>query len=330
MKYSKKDNFYRVFSFFIQQCSQANVTWKQCKTPPPAIAPAQSIVINARVYLGGGPSEHVYSYDPSEDSWSNLPPLPVKDYALAQLNGALTAIGGVNCSDQQLSNAVYTLVSGKSPKWERRVPPMPTARSSVSAIGLKSSLLVVGGLTDKGESTNMVEVFKLDSSQWFTTDSINLPQPGHALSLAILDDTLYVVGGHTRDQTAKSNQVLSASISDILDFAEYDEIDSETIDSHWKILQSTPTYQPVAAVLDGHLLVVCGHETPETDATNKKIYAFSPSINSWSYISDLPSGVVCTTSATLSQKEMLVIGRDGDKNTTIFKGSVTAEMNLRV
>ena len=209
---------------------------------------------------------------------------------------------------------------------------MLTARSSVAAIGLKSALLVAGGVTEKGESTNLVEVFKFDSMQWFTTESINLPPPIHSLSLAILDDTLYAMGGYTcaSGQTLKSNQVLSASISDILDFAEYDEINSDAIDSHWKVLQPTPTFQPGAVVLDGHLLAVCGHGAAEMDTASKKIFAFGPPINSWSYISDLPSDVECTTSTALSLKEVLVVGRDGDKNTTVFKGSVTAEMNLRV
>ena len=206
---------------------------------------------------------------------------------------------------------------------------MPTARHSVAVVGLKSALLVAGGQVDSGKSTNAVEVFKTDTSRWYMTDSFQLPTACFYPSLSTLEDRLYVIGGYTNDISSRLSQAMYASISDILDFAEYDEIDGG-IESHWKQLHKTPTYHPIGAILDGNVLAICGHDTPHTSTIGKKVYMYSPQINSWIYISDLPESLVCTTAITLSPTEILVMGSDADKATIVFKGSVTAEMNIRV
>ena len=60
-----------------------------------------STVINGKVYFGGGSSANtsdeyiVYQYNPSQDNWTTLPPLPVRYFGLGQMNGGqLVAIGG--------------------------------------------------------------------------------------------------------------------------------------------------------------------------------------------------------------------------------------------
>lgn len=293
--------------------------------------PVQSTVINGKVYLGGGESEYVYCFNPSEEKWNNLPPLPVKEYGLGQINGTLVAVGGVDYSTQMPSNILYSLSGGKSQKWERKFPPMPTARHSVAVTGLKSALLVAGGLVDTHKSTHTVEVFKSDTARWYKTDSFQLPTACFCPSLTVMEDMIYVIGGyHTSDQTTtRLSQAVFASVSDILDVAEYDEVNGD-IDNQWKKLHGTPTFQPLAVMLDGNLLAVCGHDTANTSTRRKQVYMYSQPINSWIYISDLPESIECTTTAALSPTEILVVGSDAEKVTTIFMGSVTAEMNIQV
>ena len=50
----------------------------------------------------------VYCYNPSQDRWTTLPPLPVRWFGQDQINGKLVAVGGVNKSDKQVSDEVYT------------------------------------------------------------------------------------------------------------------------------------------------------------------------------------------------------------------------------
>ena len=46
-------------------------------------------------------------YDPSQDKWTTLPPLPVRCFGLGQVNHKLVAVGGMK-RDNELTNKVYT------------------------------------------------------------------------------------------------------------------------------------------------------------------------------------------------------------------------------
>ena len=48
----------------------------------------------------------VHCYDPLQDKWTTLPPLPVKWFGLGQVNGELVAVGGVKHNNN--TNEVYT------------------------------------------------------------------------------------------------------------------------------------------------------------------------------------------------------------------------------
>ena len=60
----------------------------------------------------------------------------------------------------------------------------------------------------------------------------------------------------------------------------------------------------------------------------QEVYMYSPPINSWIYINDLPVLRSCTAVAVLSLTEILVIGGwgDGGKVDTVYKG--TLHLNL--
>ena len=73
-------------------------------------------------------------------------------------------------------------------------------------------------------------------------------------------------------------------------------------------------------MLAGNLLAIGGKETSE-GGTDMNMY--SPSTNSWVYISDLPAPRSFTAAAVLSSTEILVIGgRDGIKVNTVYKGTL--------
>ena len=98
---------------------------------------------------------------------------------------------------------------------------------------------------------------------------------------------------------------------------------SSDTQSAWKTLPNTPTYRPAAAVLAGNLLAIGGDETSDGGAAKKEVYMYSPSTNSWIYISDLPAPRSLTVAAVLSSTEVLVIrGRDGGSVNTVYKGTL--------
>ena len=206
---------------------------------------------------------------------------------------------------------------------------MPTARRNPGVLSLQSALVVAGGLTSSS-CTAVVEIFKPDTSQWYRTDP--LPTACQNISLVAIGNTCYVLGGWS---DAHLNQALYASVDDLLGNAvpanQTTHSGSSDTQSAWKTLPNTPTYQPAPAVLSDNLLAIGGQlqEASEGGADTKKVYMYSPSTNSWIYISDLPAPRSRTTVTFLSSTEILVIGgeAEGKKVNTIYMGTLACTMN---
>ena len=201
---------------------------------------------------------------------------------------------------------------------------MPTARYFLHVSSLQSALVVAGGFTSKSY-TGAVEIFKPDTSQWYRTDP--LPTACRELSLVAISNTCYALGGYNGSHL---NQALYASVGDLLSNAipanRTTHIGSSDIQSAWKTLPNTQTCEPTAAVLADNLLAIGGKETPEGGADKKEVYMYSPSTNSWIYISDLPAPRYNTATAVLSSTEILVIGgweSDDDRVNAVHKGTLT-------
>ena len=295
---------------------QASIVWEKCADLPFATAAGQSTVINGKVYFGGGVTDNddnrylVYCYDPTEDQWTTLPPLPVKWFGLGQTNGKLIVAGGMK-RDGQKRPKVYMFDSNK---WKCTIPPMTLARTFPSVSSLSAVLIVAGGNADRGESTNTVEIFKHETSQWYK--AISLPVACCNLSLAASGDTLYALGGY--DQPSKLNQAMCTSISDLLSDQKY---------STWKTLHTSPTYQPAAAMLSGNLFAIGGWKASEGEVTQKSIHMYSSTTNSWIYFSDLPSPRAWSAGAMLSSTEILVIGgRNEEKMRAVHKGTLAVKI----
>ena len=176
------------------------------------------------------------------------------------------------------------------------------------------------------EYTNVVEIFKADTSQWYRTNP--LPIACTLVSLVVIGNTCYALGG--LNYPSNLNQALYASVDDLLHNAVPANQTTHSgsganTQSAWKTLANTPTYRPAAAVLAGNLLAIGGNETSEGGDEMKEVYMFSPSTNSWIYISDLPEPRSYTTVAVLSSTEILVIGVekcDDNKANTTYKGTL--------
>ena len=260
----------------------------------------------------------VYCYDPLQDKLTTLPPIAVRWFGLGQVSGKLVAVGGLNNILLPI-NDVYTY-DERSRKWKQIIPPMPTARSSPAVLSLQSASVVVGGIP----YTAAVEIFKPDTSQWYRTDP--LPTACYSVSLVAIGNTCYALGGYNRSHIS---QALYASVDDLLGNAvpakQTTHSGSSDTQSAWKTLPNTPTYQPAVAVLAGNLLAIGGKETSEGGAAKKEVYMYSPSTNSWIYISDLPAPRSGAAVAVLSSTEILVIGGCGDGGSvnTVYKGTLT-------
>ena len=77
-------------------------------------------------------------------------------------------------------------------------------------------------------------------------------------------------------------------------------------------------------MLAGQLLAEGG---VETTGIREKVYTYSPSANSWIYISDLPAPRSRAAVAFLSPAEILVIGGwCGSEVNTVYKGTLQLKL----
>ena len=313
---------------------QAKITWKQCTDLPVTARYGQTTVINNKVYYGGfvtardGDEYTVCCYDLSQDTWSTLPPLPVKYFGLGQVRGQLVAVGGMRNSDRKVSNELYVF-DEKSKTWKQLLPSMPTARRSTTVISNCSALIVAGGVT--GDYTDVVEIFNTETSKWLRADP--LPTPCFDMSSVIVNSTCYLVGGYKHPSGL--NQVICASVDQLLHHATpLNQVpppgtaDTQDHVSVWKQLAHTPTYNPFAAVIGETVLSIGGRDAPAYGKTQSAVYMYSPSTDSWIYISDLPTPREDVVTAVLSPTEFLVIGGfDASRLVnTVYKGTLSVSI----
>ena len=308
------------------QSLQVAIDWKKCADLPKGICYGQSVIIDNKVYCSRGSTTLfdssddylVHCYDVSHDRWNTPPPLPVCWFGLGQLNGKLLAIGGRKKDTPGEVSETYTF-DDKSKKWKRAITPMPTARSCPIIFSVKQALIVAGGAIGDEES-NAVEIFKLDTSQWYTAEF--LPKPCGRISLVVNSNVCYALGGHNGDHL---NKVLYASVDDLLSSAVPvgSQSHGHKMKSTWKTLPSTPTNQPTAAAFAGSILAIGGDELSEGGGDAREIYHYSSSASSWIYFGDLPLPLSGTTAACISATEILVIGGWNEhKVKTVYKGTL--------
>ena len=287
-------------------------------------------IINRKVYYGGGftkdmnsqsesgiADDRVYCYDPIRDIWTPLPPLAVKHFCLGQVDNELVATGGVQkgCRQNEIQKVVYTYDKRRK-TWLLELPPMLTARCLHGMVSLQSALVVAGGQVFPDSYTNTVEIFKVDENEWYQAN----PLPVHLfnMSMALLDDTCYVVGGYSEKQLCQVYYMkVEALLSNILP-----KDQATNLKTTWKTLpRNTPNCQPAAVALAGSLLTIAG-AAGKTGETQRGVYVYSSSSRTWDHIGDLPTPQKLCTVIGISSLEMLVIGGwtpDGDKN-TVLKG----------
>ena len=284
---------------------------------------AQTVVIRDKVYCGGGVTaddvHRVFCYSSSEDTWNTLPDCDVCYFGLGQVNGKLVTVGGRKKSSSVVTNKVYELAIDES--WKQSIPPMPTACESPAILCYHFTLIVAGGYNGHTR-TSVVEVFREETSQWYTTEP--LPFLWDYPSSLLINNRWYLIGGGVAKEHY-SNRAVCAHVDLLLQKAlprdqAFTDRDS-TSNSAWEVLPNTPHYGPTAATFGASLLAVGGSTTNKRPTNpHTMVYVYSPCSNAWIHISDLPAPRLWTATAMLSPTELLVIGgRNCGNQNSVYK-----------
>ena len=211
--------------------------------------------------------------------------------------------------------------------WKQSIPPMPTARHSPAVLSHHSTLTVAGGYIGH-TSTSAVEVFREETSQWYTTEP--LPFCWWAPSSLLISNRWYLLGGAAEGEVY-SNRAVCAHIDLLLQKAlPCDQASTDrdsTNNSAWEVLPNTPHYAPAAATFGSSLLAVGGTTTSKRPSNPQAtVHVYSPCTNAWIHISDLPAPRIWTATAMLSPTELLVIGGwNNGRQTSLYKGLLRIE-----
>jgi len=180
---------------WVQEYDPAADKWTKKKNMPLATHHAAIAAYNGKLYLFGGqtqlepggptqiPINNTWEYDPADDSWKALAPMPTARTAAvaAEVGGKIYVLGGASVHPgQQIvslgptvphrSVDVNEVYDPKTNTWGTRMT-MPTARNHAAAGVVNGRIYVIGGrvgssVITTSSNTNVVEVYDPAADLW--------------------------------------------------------------------------------------------------------------------------------------------------------------------
>ena len=286
---------------------------------------ANLVYVKGKVYIHCKyhDSGEVLQYSICDDSWKILPKPPIIYFTICSLLGKVLLIGGWIHGSSPLRSGSIQELDDTSQKWvtTTSIPPMPTARSSATAISWTSpqALIVCGGENKYEKAIDIVEVYHTLTSQWHSVSP--LPFPCSHMMHTIVHDSLFLVGGQESYFDSTKSVLVMYTVSDLL---------KETVNAvlgpgEWLHLPDVPNYCSGTATLGGSLLAIGGQSQPYAGDVYSSVYAFSLSTSSWVRIGDLPRPHTDSGAVTLPSGELLVIGGEEEtfaSSKSVYIGSI--------
>ena len=193
-------------------------------------------------YFTSSGSTSIHRYEWSTKFWLQLPSSPYRETGLVIIDGELTTVGG---RDNFLcTNRLLTL---RQNQWVEEYPHMihPHSQAAVASTSdIDGNYIAVIGGHVGGDWNTTVELFKVQSREWY--ELTNLPQPLPYPSTTICDNQLYVIG--------KDRDSYSCSIEPQLSTDQQMQSNSET----WTCLPPLPVTYSTMATLSGQPVIVGG------------------------------------------------------------------------
>ena len=298
--------------------------WRRGADTPEGFNRAQAVVIGESVYVGGGVGTgcKIFQYSWRRGVWNTLPECSVRWFGLTQFMGRLTTVGGQDQAGSRLTARVYEFAR-ESQRWQESLPPMLTARSSVTVVARPRSspkppaIAVCGGRGDRWVTLNTVEVYCHSTFQWHAAEP--LPTPLWVLTSASVGDTTYLLGGMVGMYNS-SKQCFQVHLDSLIDRAASLGASPSQHGSLWTTVRDTPLTDSCAGSLLGSLVSIGGWDS-STRSPSAVVHLLTSS-GSWERVrvGDLPEPRYESTAVRLPSGGLMVVGGyDGQTMTcTLF------------
>ena len=257
-----------------------SVKWKELSPLPVGVDGQNAVLLSGNVYVGGGlegrstadyrDSYRLDVYNLTTNQWSSSP--ITTPYSWFAMTGQLVIAGG-GTKNGKVVKKVLVLNAGQWKDYSE----MPTARCYATAVGYRSMLIVIGGMSKvEGKWTTLYATELLDTTNgyrcWYTCN--NLPSPHQAMKAVIMNDKLYLLGGADEDMKL-SPQAFVASLDNL-----------STHQLNWQSAINTPWCRSAPVVLyNKFLLTVGGWQQSRTSEVN----VFNSSTGQWKHLTNIPA-----------------------------------------
>ncbi len=252
------------------------------------------------LYVGGRTTSDddftLFMYQFKPDTWGALK-TPTRYYALAVYQDHLVLAGGLLPRSGGTPTVQLWLTDNpRRHTFKQTIPPMNTPTLTAIAITTEEHLIIAGG--DDGRNVlTTVQVYS--GKQWALAQP--LPVAASAIKYAILNDTLYLIGG---DYQGK--KVLSTSLPALLGSVHQLKTPQESIPTVWNTLTDAPLECSSIAVLRSELVAIGGGDY---SSQSPSLHMFSRRTHRWEEMkATLPQPLYSTCSITLPTGELMVIG----------------------
>ena len=279
-----------------------DLSW-QTVSEAPLDQPTSSTVsaaVGGKIYVFFEHGE-LWSYDPADDLWMQLPSLPVPriNFAVAALGDEIHVLGGTDTSTG-LPSATHEVFLTDPCMWEaRRDMPMP--RSELAASVADGRLFAVGGQLAHEDKLDVNEAYDPTSDSWEALRP--MPTPRSHLALAAAGGKLYAIGG-------EKHVVLGIFGESIIGYTEqYRPSDDSWITDLPEI--PTPRSSFPVAVVNEQIYAIGGRSRDGmTTATDR----FDPMMGMWSKSEPLPIPTGHSGASVVGGDIFLVGGRGDERS----------------
>lgn len=173
-------------------------TWTTARPIPEVIDHAAAATMGGFIYVAGGTVEKLvtnkfWRYDPSDDSWASMPPLPIPRYAptMQAVNGKLYLIGGA--ASHGHDERSFEVFDPATASWSLIDNALPEEREASQTALFGGRIALVGGRDRDEHNLTSCDLYDAVRDAWAPCSSLHMGRSD--FGLAAVDDRLFAIGG---------------------------------------------------------------------------------------------------------------------------------------
>ena len=279
----------------------------------------QVVVIGEDIYIGGGHSTsdvastvmHCKTTDGGVMTCKPLPPHVTENFGMAEVERQLILVGGTKLVDRKKIGKIYRWDT-MSRSWKSVYRAVPTAQSSPCVVTYDNKfLIVIGGVAQSGQATDIVEKLELGTNKW--SKCFPLPIKASLMTHAISGHTLYIGVNFGDFKMGPSRRVIYTDLNELIAKPDHIESASEDCKLVWNTLPDAKLYySALFATKCDCVYSVGGHNLTRRDREQVKTEIYSYNGNEWVLAGALHQPRYQCTCSLLSDQKLIVVGGVGN------------------